>query len=700
MRFRFALSALVLFASFAPAQGTKVDYDRSAKLAERFRHLVFFDRVDPIWNKDGTFSYERIHPDESRSYVLVDPATGTKKEIERPNRPTRPKPPKPVPNEADSGAAVSPDGKWIASIQGHNLHLRNADQPESASIALSVDGTEQDAYGALFWSPDSKRIVAIRTKIGGDRKVTLVETSPKDRLQPKTRTLDYTKPGDAIPHPKPVLFDVAKRAMIPVKDDLFPNPWDLSYEHWSRDGTRFFFVYNQRGHGVVRLLAIDAATGAVSTIANEETETFFDYAAKLFVRYVDETDEVLWMSERSGWNHLYLCDLAGKKPPQSITSGAWLVQKVIRADDAKRELVLQVLGIQPKMTQLHMLFNIHAEQDPYHVHFAKVNYDGTGFVLLTDDDGTHSPPKFSPKGDAFITSFSRVDAAPVTQLRRTADGKLILELERADTSHLERAGWKPPERFAAKGRDGKTDIYGIIHRPTNFDPKKTYPVIENIYAGPHGHHVPKAFRPFHSSMLLAELGFVVVQIDGMGTNWRSKAFHDVCWKNLGDAGFPDRIAWIRAAVKAHPEFDLKSGVGIYGGSAGGQSSTRALLAHGDFYTVAVSDCGCHDNRMDKIWWNELWMGWPLGSHYAEQANSNPEMAKKLKGKLMLVVGELDDNVDPASTYQVADALIRADRDFDLLVIPGAGHGACESPYGQRRRADFFVRHLLKAEPRR
>jgi len=240
----------------------------------------------------------------------------------------------------------------------------------------------------------------------------------------------------------------------------------------------------------------------------------------------------------------------------------------------------------------------------------------------------------------------------------------------------------------------------VIVRPTNFDPAKKYPVIEYIYAGPHGFFAPKAFRPVLSQLQkMAELGFLVVQMDGMGTNWRSKAFHDVCWKNLGDAGFTDRIAWIKAAAAKHSEMDLSKGVGIFGGSAGGQSSTRALLAHPEFYTVAVSDCGCHDNRVDKIWWNELWMSWPIEKHYAEQSNTNPAMVEQLKGKLMLVVGELDKNVDPASTFQVANALIRADKDFDLLVIPGAGHGACETPYGQRRRMDFFVRHLLHLEPR-
>jgi dipeptidyl aminopeptidase/acylaminoacyl peptidase len=248
----------------------------------------------------------------------------------------------------------------------------------------------------------------------------------------------------------------------------------------------------------------------------------------------------------------------------------------------------------------------------------------------------------------------------------------------------------------AKGRDGKTDVYGVIFRPTRFDPARKYPVIEEIYAGPQGAFVPKSFRAYHKAQSVAELGFIVVKIDGMGTSHRSKRFHDVCWKNLADSGFPDRILWIRAAAEQRPYMDLTR-VGIYGGSAGGQSALRALLGHGDFYQVAVADCGCHDNRMDKIWWNELWMGWPVGPHYAEQ--SNVTQAHKLQGKLLLIVGGKDRNVDPASTMQVVDALIKADKDFDLLVIPGTGHGAAETPYGNRRRQDFFVRHLLGVEPR-
>ncbi|MDF1729583.1 MAG: S9 family peptidase, partial [Sulfitobacter sp.] len=247
-----------------------------------------------------------------------------------------------------------------------------------------------------------------------------------------------------------------------------------------------------------------------------------------------------------------------------------------------------------------------------------------------------------------------------------------------------------------KGRDGTTDIWGIIHRPSNFESGRTYPVIESIYAGPHGAFVPKSFRATTGPAAMAELGFIVVQIDGMGTNHRGKAFHDVCWKNLGDSGFPDRRLWIEAAAKHEPAMDLTR-VGIYGGSAGGQSALRALLAHGDFYHAAVADCGCHDNRVDKIWWNEAWMGWPIGPHYAEQ--SNVTQAHRLTGDLLLIVGETDENVDPASTMQVVSALIDADKDFELLVMPGVGHGAAGTPYGTRRQRDFFVRKLLGVEPR-
>jgi dipeptidyl aminopeptidase/acylaminoacyl peptidase len=327
------------------------------------------------------------------------------------------------------------------------------------------------------------------------------------------------------------------------------------------------------------------------------------------------------------------------------------------------------------------------------IHYYRVNFDGSGLVALTEGNGNHTI-QFSPDRRYLIDTYSRVDLPPVNELRQVSDGKLVCKLEEADVSQLKTRGWEPPEVFSAKGRDGKTDIWGIICRPANFDPAKKYPVIEDIYAGPQGSFVPKTFSSIRRYASLADLGCIVVKIDGMGTANRSKAFHDVCWKNLKDAGFPDRILWHQAVAAKYPYYDL-SRVGIYGTSAGGQNAAAAVLFHSDFYKVAVAACGCHDNRMDKASWNEQWMGYPVGSQYA--ASSNIEHARLLRGKLLLIVGEMDTNVPPESTLRFADALIKAGKDFDLLVVPGANHGTGGS-YGIRRRDDFFVRHLLGAAP--
>ncbi len=332
-------------------------------------------------------------------------------------------------------------------------------------------------------------------------------------------------------------------------------------------------------------------------------------------------------------------------------------------------------------------------EDPYLIHYYRIDFNGKNLVDLTLENAFHSAT-FSQDKQFFVDDFSRVDKPSETVLRKSSTGEIILQLEKADISDLLATGWIFPEVFTAKGRDGKTDIWGNIYRPLNFDPSKKYPVIESIYAGPHGSHVPKTFSGYSRGISdLAELGFILVSIDGMGTSNRSKAFHDVCWKNLKDAGFPDRILWIKAAAEKYSYMDT-SRVGIFGVSAGGQNAMAALLFHPDFYDVAVSSCGCHDNRMDKIWWNEQWMGYPIGPQYEEC--SNVLNANRLKGKLLLFVGEMDDNVDPASTIQVANALIKADKEFELVVLPGMNHTG-GGKYGDRKRRDFFVRYLLGYE---
>ncbi|MEY3898433.1 MAG: Prolyl tripeptidyl peptidase precursor, partial [Verrucomicrobiota bacterium] len=415
--------------------------------------------------------------------------------------------------------------------------------------------------------------------------------------------------------------------------------------------------------------------GSARTIFEDTSKTFIDYSQKFFIHRLPASREILWTSERSGYNHIYLIDAVSGEIKNPVTKGRWNVRDVVEVDEKNRRLLLKVVGV--------------TDQNPYHVHFIRINFDGSGFTRLTTGDGDHSI-QFSPDKKFLIATWSRVDQPPVVELRRADDGKMIAELARADDSDLVKSGWSRPERFTAKGRDGQTDIHGIIIRPTRFDPTKRYPVVEQIYAGPHDHFVPKSYFPWSGMNAMAELGFIVVSIDGMGTNWRSKSFHDVCWKNLADSGFPDRIPWIKAAAATRPWMDLTR-VGIYGGSAGGQSTLAGLLHHGDFYKAGVADCGCHDNRMDKIWWNEAWMGWPVDESY--ERNSNVTHVAKLKGKLMLVVGELDTNVDPASTAQVVAALQKANKDFEYLPIMNAGHGAAETPYGKRRRAEFLVRNL-------
>ncbi|HEV8428474.1 MAG TPA: prolyl oligopeptidase family serine peptidase [Pyrinomonadaceae bacterium] len=363
------------------------------------------------------------------------------------------------------------------------------------------------------------------------------------------------------------------------------------------------------------------------------------------------------------------------------------MRAVQRVDESKRQIWFSAGGT-------------HEGKDPYFASYFQINFDGSGLTELTAAEANHNV-SYSTDGQFYVDSYSRLDIPPVLELRKTADNSVAATIERGDIADLTKTGWQPPEVFRAKGRDGKTDIWGIIVRPTNFDPSKKYPVIENIYAGPQGSFVPKSFLTYSTMMAQADIGFIVVQIDGMGTSNRSKAFHDVAWKNLGDAGFPDRILWHKAVAAKYSWYDI-SRVGLYGGSAGGQNALGGLLFHPEFYKAAVAYAGCHDNRMDKIWWNEQWMAWPIGPQYS--ASSNVDNAYRLQGEVLLVVGEMDTNVDPSSTMQVVHQLIKHNKNFDLLVIPGANHGAGRgdryAAYGDHKRYDFFVRHLLGVNPPR
>jgi len=592
----------------------------------------------------------------------------------------------------------SPDGKWDAVVHHHDLYLREVatgtewalttnatatqtyarDEEFARSIDMDYDHADpKEATPEVYWSPDSSKLVAMCLKPGTKRRVYLIESSPEDQVQPELASYPYLKPGDDVPIRKPHLFDVAARREIPVADTLFSNPWSTDDLRWSADSGRFTFVYNQRGHQVLRILAVDATNGTVQAIVDEQSPTFICYSSKYFAEYLDDTGEIIWMSERDGWNHLYLYDAKTGAVKNQITKGEWVVRKVVKVDRDARQIWFEAGGIRPG-------------QDPYYLHLCRVNFDGTGLTVLTEGDGTHTE-EFSPDRRWFIDTWSRVDCPPVNELRRSSDGHLMCRLEQADVTEWLKAGGRFPERFVAKGRDGVTDIYGVIWWPSDRKWFKQYPVIEDIYAGPQDSFVPKNFHARYFNQRLANRGYVVVQMDGQGTSNRSKKFHDYCWQNLADAGFPDRIAWIRAAAAQHHGLDLTR-VGIYGTSAGGQDALRGLLDHGDFYRAGVADSGCHDNRMDKIWWNEQWMGWPVGEAYVR--SSNVVDAHKLHSALLLMYGEMDRNVDPASTMQVVNALIKANKNFDLLAVPGAGHGIMSLPYGQARLEDFFARHFL------
>ena len=591
--------------------------------------------------------------------------------------------------------AKSPDGQHSAVIREHNIVLLSADGSE---MQLTTDGSADFAYTRLFWSPDSKRLVAYRLEPGDHLPVYRLESSPRRETDSDAgpgrallHTAEYPLPGDKLDSYELTLFDVETGGQVRPEVDRIDVSAGGSHPrpaiHWREDGRRFLYEKHERGHQRLRVIEVDSQTGEARSVIDEKAETFIWTAHTETLRldlinYLGNGREIIYVSERSGWRHLYLVDIdSGDLKP--ITKGPWVIRGINQIDEQSRQIWFSACGIFPG-------------QDPYLLHYGRVNFDGSGLTWLTEGDGNHSisfegqTPSFSPDRQYLITTHSRVDSPPVSELRRVADGSLVMVLETAQVE----SSWQPPEVFVAKGRDGVTDIWGIICRPADFDPAKKYPVIEDIYAGPQSAFVPKSFSPRLRYENLTRLGFIVVKIDGMGTAHRSKAFHDVCWKNLADAGFPDRIAWMKAAAEKYPQMDLER-VGVYGGSAGGQNAAGALLFHGDFYKAAVANCGCHDNRMDKISWNEQWMGWPVGPQYS--ASSNIDNAHRLRGRLQLVVGELDSNVPPESTFRFVDALVRAGKEFEFVLIPGANHGA-GSRITQRKLQDFFVKDLLAEDP--
>ena len=608
-------------------------------------------------------------------------------QIERPKaliKEKNPEPKKPEEKRSNSDRPkreISPDGRWKAFVRDYNLFVRETDGVNE--IQLSKDGDKGNSYQEPYWAPNSNNLIAFRVNPDEVGEVHLHESSPKGGGRAKLYTRRYALPGDKFTEHELNWFDIEN------KKHSKPEVGIIDFRgprlRWTKDGRYVRYQKIDRGHQRFRVIEVDIFTGNFRNIIDEKTETFIwtEHPKNLgvpLVNWLDETDEIVYLSESDGWRHLYLIDVKTGKTKNQITKGQFVVRYVDWIDHEKRQIWFRASGL-------------NKDQDPYLMHYYRINFDGSEFTPLTEGNGWHNIT-YSPDRKYIIDQYSRVDMAPVNELRRVSDGSLVCELEKADITELIASGWEAPEVFKSNARDGKTSIWGIVAKPKDFDPSKKYPVIEDMYAGPHDSYVPKQFSAGRRFASWTDMGFVVVKIDGMGTANRSKAFHDVCWKNLKDAGFPDRILWHKDYAKNNSWYDI-SRVGIHGGSAGGQSSTGALLFHPEFYKVAVSSCGCHDNRMDKASWNEQWMGYPVGPQYS--ASSNIDNAHRLKGRLLLIVGEMDNNVPPESTLRLVDALIKSNKDFDMIFQPGGGHGG-GGRHGDRRRKDFFRKHLLGIEP--
>ena len=689
--------------------------------AERFlpwnaEELVYRMLVEPNWLEDDAFWYS-VRTRAGTEHVLVEPRKGARRTASEAERTTKPSDP--------AGEVRSPDGKWLAFARDNNLLVRDARSGEE--FELTFDGDADSPYATplpsplesagietrdpspktpALWSPDSRRFVSFRIHARGAGQYHLVQSTPLNgSARPVLHSYAYPLPGDEeVPTAELFIFDVADRTsrrvdIAPVPILYYGGPIRDGWSWWEVSGDRFYLLSRSRGCQSLALVAVDGATGAARSLLEEYSETGIDphltSAGKPNVRTFDNGSRVLWFSQRDGWGHLYVYDATTGELLEQLTSGAWAVADVLHMDEVGRWVYFTAVGTT-------------AASDPYFELLYRVSLDGGEPQLLTPEDATHRIT-FSPSGDFFIDSYSRVDQPPVTVLR-SATGDVLIELERADIEDLVATGWTCPERFCVKARDGSTDIYGVLIRPTSFNGNSQLPVLDDIYAGPQTNRAPASFagytspshqhpshaaRGFWHAQALAELGFAVVMVDGLGMPFRSKAFRDWSFRNVGDGGIEDHVVALRQLALQHPYLDLER-VGIYGHSAGGYASTHAMLRFPEFFKVAVSSAGNHDHRLDKATWIERYMGLPVGDYYCEQANST--LADNLRGKLLLIHGEMDENVHVASTLQLVDALIKADKDFDLLLLPNRPHACTDDLYFIRRRWDYFVRHLLGREP--
>ncbi|UTW59383.1 DPP IV N-terminal domain-containing protein [Kordiimonas sp. SCSIO 12603] len=598
---------------------------------------------------------------------------------------------------------TSPDGKWLAFRKEENLFLRNLETGDEKQI--TTDGIEGFGYAAplinprslingrisnpdefttVYWSPDSKKVAFYRIDKREAGKLTLVESSPKSGgTRPNQYDYVYALSGEEkVPFADAYIANIetdtlVKMALDPIPVLYYGGP----YFNWNADSETAVIRQPERGYKAIRLIAIDADDGSSKVLIDDNQDDFVDYYAHQW-NPVEETGEHYWSSFIDGWQHLVRYDPKTDEVTP-ITSGNWRYRYIARLGEEDGSIYFVAGGKE-------------AGRDPYYRHLYRTDRDGSEPVLLTPEALDHGVD-VSPTGTYFVDNMSEMNVPTRTVLRSGVDGAILMELETAQADALFATGFQMAEPFEAVAADGKTPIYGAIYRPSNFDPNKSYPVIDNIYTGPHYVMTRKSFsRSVRTeAMAIAELGFIVVHIDGRGTNQRSKAFLVEAYKNLGQTGYKDHEVAIRQLAEKYPYMDADR-VGVYGFSAGGYDTARVMFTMPDFYKVGVAASGNHDHRSDKAVWNEQWMGFPAGSHY--DRDSNLTVAGNLKGKLFLAHGELDENVNPMATLQLVDKLIAANKDFEFLIVPGYGHFLDDSPYFQRRRFDFFVKHLMGGTP--
>jgi dipeptidyl-peptidase 4 len=722
------------------AQGALEDYQRAQRfLAGNLRHMVSPADVRPNWiEKTNRFWYRKAGP-TGTEFILVDAANNTsgpafdhaklaaalshasKHEYQPTELPLEElelgdakairfrvakalwictlsdyqckESPAGNPNEA-----LSPDKKWAAYVEDHNLYVRNVST--GAVSKLTEDGIRSWDYAtplpslrllveqgtedvrqpaAVFWSPDSSKLITYRIDSRNAGRFTSLQFVPPDQLRPKAFSYVYPLPGEVLAKAEPILFHIQSGKRVSVKTEAIELPFQEGPEfEWFPDGKNVHYDNDDRGFKTKEFRVIDPDSGEQRVLLREHSDQYVD-PGETFFRFLPASREILASSERSGWNHLYLYRGETGQLENQVTEGPWVVERVEYVDEKNRRIFFRANGREKG-------------EDPYQAHLYSVGFDGRGLTQLSPENANHSV-SISPDGAYFVDNYSRPDLPGKSVLRRTQDGSEVRVLEEADAGQLLATGWKFPEPFQGKAADGSTDLYGLIWRPSNFDASKKYPVIEQVYTGPQGFFVPKTFAATFRLQSVAELGFIVVMIDGRGTMGRSRAFHWFSYRNLGGA-FEDHVAMIKQMAARYPSMDATR-VGIYGTSAGGYGAAHAMLVFPDFYRVGVSISGDHDPRLDKAWWNEAYQGYPVADDYAAQ--SNVTLADKLQGHLLLEHGDIDDNVHPVETMRFADALMKANKNFDMLFVPNMYHGEANL-YLARRRWDYFVQYLLGVIP--